>query len=311
MSNDPQGFVIEKRPKWKWITGVGGVVVLVVAIVVAVTLRGEEENKGFTSSLKIAYATSTPAQKAIIDYVNDEIAPDYGITLEAVGYGDGDAIYRSVDEHKTAGHFTAHRYWTEEVNKKLGTHNFATDAEIYTWVGSIYSPRYRDLNDIPDGAKVSIPQEPSVQAQQLQVIANLGFITLDPGVDPLFVSLRDVTSNPRNWKLTPIELTSQPRVYQDFDVTFGGGEGVDPSWLITTVPLPRAYSPPLTVADDSRTDPNIVKLYDALRDPRLQRWLKEGDGQQYNLVIAAVPTDQPLAHPELYVPLDPGTERQQ
>lgn len=303
-------FDIEKRPRWQWVAAIGGALVLIVVIVLVVTLRGGTDDKGFTPSLKIAYATSTPAQKAIVDYVNTEIAPDYGISLEAVGYGDGDAIYRSVDEHKTAGHFTAHRYWTEEVNKKLGTHNFATDAEIYTWVGSIYSPRYRNLEDIPDGAKVSIPQEPSVQAQQLQVIANLGFITLNQDVDPLFVSLRDVTSNPHNWRLTPIELTSQPRVYQDFDVTFGGGEGVDPSWLITTVPLPRAYSPPLTVAEDRRSDPYVGKLYEALKDSRLQQWLSTGDGRQYNLVIAAVPTDQPLAHPELYVPLDPEAGQQ-
>jgi len=307
---NPQEFIVQRRPRWQWVAAVGGAVVLVVAIVAALTLRDGGDSKEFTSSLKIAYATSTPAQKAIIEYVNKEIAPDYGISLEAVGYGDGDAVYRSVDEHETAGHFTAHRYWTEEVNKKLGTHNFATDAEIYTWVGAVYSAKFRNLADIPDGAAVSIPQEPSVQAQQLQVLANLGFITLNQSVDPLFVSLKDVTSNPRNWKLTPIELSSQPRVYQDFDVTFGGGEGVDPSWLITNVPLPRPYSPPLTVANDRRTDPNIVKLYDALKDARLQQWLRSGDGQQFNTVIAPVPTDQPLAHPELYLPLDPSAAAQ-
>ena len=153
---NPQEFIVQRRPRWQWVAAVGGAVVLVVAIVAALTLRDGGDSKEFTSSLKIAYATSTPAQKAIIEYVNKEIAPDYGISLEAVGYGDGDAVYRSVDEHETAGHFTAHRYWTEEVNKKLGTHNFATDAEIYTWVGAVYSAKFRNLADIPDGAAVSI-----------------------------------------------------------------------------------------------------------------------------------------------------------
>ncbi|GAC69230.1 MetQ/NlpA family ABC transporter substrate-binding protein [Gordonia soli] len=301
----PGGFTIQKRSKWPWIGGVVAVIVII-AVVLGVTLTGNDD-KGFDSHLKIAYATSTPAQKAIIEYVNKEIAPDYGISLEAVGYGDGDTVYRSVDEHKTAAHFTAHRYWTAEVNKRLGTHNFATDAEVYTWVGPVYSGKYRSLDQIPNGAKVSIPQEPSVQAQQLAVIAGFGFIELDKSVDPLFVSTRDITSNPRNWQFTPIELNSQPRVYQDFDITFGG-DGVDPAALITTVPLPRAYSPPLTVAEDRRTDPNIVKLYRAFKDPRIQEWLKTGDGQQYKTVISNVPTDQPLVHPELYLPLDPNAK---
>jgi D-methionine transport system substrate-binding protein len=302
----PGGFTLQRRRKWPWFA-VGAVVVIVVGALLAVSFRGGEE-AGFGSDLKLGYSTAIPAQKAIIEYVNETIAPDYGITVEAEGYGDGDAIYRATDEHKIAGHFTAHRYWTEEVNKKLGTNNFATDAEVFTWVGSVYSSKYKNLDDIPDGAKVSIPQEPSVQAQQLQVIADLGFIELDPTVDPLFVSLSDVTANPHNWKFTPIELISQARVYEDFDVTFSGGEGVDPASLITNVPLPRPYSPPLTVADDRRTDPNIEKLYQAFRDPRIQEWLKSGEGKQYNTVIAPVPTDQPLAHPELYVALDPNAE---
>lgn len=299
----PGGFTIQKRTKWPWI--VGGIVIVVIAVVLGITLRGGDD-EGFGSHLKIGYSTAVPAQKAIIDYVNEEVAPDYGITVEAVGYGDGDTIYRATDEHQIAGHFTAHRYWTAEVNDRLGTHNFPTDAEVYTWVGSVYSSKYRNLEDVPDGAKVSIPQEPSVQAQQLDVIRRLGFIELDPSVDPLFVSVRDVTANPHNWQFTPIELISQARVYQDFDVTFSGGEGVDPSSLITNVPLPRAYSPPLTVAEDRRTDPNIVKLYEAIKDPRVQEWLNSGDGRAYDTVITAVQTDQPLVNPELYVPLDPN-----
>ncbi|BBZ36358.1 MetQ/NlpA family ABC transporter substrate-binding protein [Mycolicibacterium confluentis] len=299
----PGGFTIQKKSKWPWIAG--GVVVAIVAVVLGVTLAGKEDN-GFDSHLKVAYSTSVPAAKDLIEYVNEEIAPDYGITVEAVGYGDYDAIYRSVDEHTTAAHIAAHRYWTAEVNKRLGTDNFATDAEVFTWVGSVYSPKYRSLDEIPNGARVSIPQEPSVQAQQLQVMARLGFIELDQSIDPLFVSVKDITANPRNWQLTPIELSSQPRVYKDFDVTFSGGEGVDPASLITNVSLPRAYSPPLTVAQDRRTDPNVVKLYEAFKDPRVQEWFTQGGGKEYETIITAVATDQPLVNPELYVPLDPN-----
>ena len=302
------GFNIRRRKRWPWIAGAVALVVIVAGVIVGISQKGSSNAATlFGPTLKIGYATSTPAEKAVIEYIDKEIAPDYGIHLKAIGYGDGDTLYRAVDEHKIAGQFSAHRYWTAEVNDRLGTHNFATDAEVFTWVGSVYSAKYHKLTDIPDGAKVSVPQEPSVQAQQLEVIANLGFIKLNPKVDPLFVTLKDVVSNPHHWKLTPIGLDSQARVYKDFDVTFGGGEGVDPKALIENVPLPRPYSPPLTIAEDTRTNPWIVKLYKAFKDPRIQTWLKSSDGQRYKTVIAPVPTEQPVAHPELYPPLDPAS----
>lgn len=73
---------------------------------------------------------------------------------------------------------------------------------------AFYSQKYKSLKDLPQGAKVGIPSDPSNQTRALVVLRDHGLITLREGFDPATgtASLADVTSNPK--KLNFVETTS-------------------------------------------------------------------------------------------------------
>ncbi|MFJ1302038.1 MetQ/NlpA family ABC transporter substrate-binding protein [Pseudomonadota bacterium AL_CKDN230030165-1A_HGKHYDSX7] len=73
---------------------------------------------------------------------------------------------------------------------------------------AFYSKKYKSLTELPNGAKVGIPNDPSNQTRALVVLRDAGLITLKDGFDPYTgtATLADVTSNPK--KLDFVESTS-------------------------------------------------------------------------------------------------------
>lgn len=73
---------------------------------------------------------------------------------------------------------------------------------------AFYSKKYKSLKDLPDGAKVGIPNDPSNQTRALVILRDQGLITLKDGFDPATgtATLADVTSNPK--KLNFVESAS-------------------------------------------------------------------------------------------------------
>nr|WP_313622891.1 MetQ/NlpA family lipoprotein [Achromobacter sp.] len=73
---------------------------------------------------------------------------------------------------------------------------------------AFYSNKYKSLKELPDGAKVGIPNDPSNQTRALVILRDHGLITLKDGFDPATgtATLADVTSNPK--KLNFVESAS-------------------------------------------------------------------------------------------------------
>lgn len=73
---------------------------------------------------------------------------------------------------------------------------------------AFYSKKYKSLKELPDGAKVGIPNDPSNQTRALVILRDHGLITLKDGFDPATgtATLADVTSNPK--KLNFVESAS-------------------------------------------------------------------------------------------------------
>lgn len=84
---------------------------------------------------------------------------------------------------------------------------------------AFYSKKYKSLESLPNGAKVSIPSDPSNQTRALVILRDHGLITLTAGFDPYqgTASLRDVTSNPKHLDFIEASDVVQVRSLPDVD----------------------------------------------------------------------------------------------
>lgn len=87
----------------------------------------------------------------------------------------------------------------------------------------IYSKKFKSVDKIADGATVAIPNDPVNLARALGVLEDSKIIKIDPTVDPLTASEKDVKENPKNLKFKPIEAAQLPRAVDSVDVSLVPG----------------------------------------------------------------------------------------
>ncbi|PZP06799.1 MAG: hypothetical protein DI607_14160 [Sphingomonas hengshuiensis] len=76
----------------------------------------------------------------------------------------------------------------------------------------LYSHKHQSLDELADGARIALPNDPTNQARALVMLEKLGWLTLKPDVDPIRASEKDVATNPRKLELLPLEAAQLPRL---------------------------------------------------------------------------------------------------
>ena len=82
----------------------------------------------------------------------------------------------------------------------------------------IYSNTYEAIEDIKDGATITIPNDPVNAARTFLILQDYGLIELDPNAEPLTVSERDIKTNTKNLVFQPIEAGQLPRSVDSADL---------------------------------------------------------------------------------------------
>lgn len=157
-------------------------------------------------------------QVKIVEF-NDYIQPNFAL---AEGSLDANVFQHEVYLKKFA---TDHKLALSEVIK------------VPTAPIAVYSRKHRTLAEVPDGATVALPNDPTNAARALVVLQDIGWVTLKPGTDPIKASEKDVASNPKHLKLIPLEAAQLPRSLGDTDYAFINGNFAIASGLKITEAL--------------------------------------------------------------------------
>ena len=78
----------------------------------------------------------------------------------------------------------------------------------------IYSDHYKSVKDIPDGAKIAVPNEATNMVRALLLLQQAGLIKLKDGFDGNG-SLDVIKENPKKLQITTVAAEQTPRVLQD------------------------------------------------------------------------------------------------
>ncbi len=79
---------------------------------------------------------------------------------------------------------------------------------------ALYSRKYKKLADIPAGAVIAIPNDPTNEARALILLQNKGLIKLAEG-SGLKATIRDIVENPKKIVFKEIEAPQLPRTLDD------------------------------------------------------------------------------------------------
>ena len=81
----------------------------------------------------------------------------------------------------------------------------------------IYSNKIHDINAVPDGSVVAIPNDPTNGGRGLVLLEKAGLIKLKEGVG-FKATAADVAENPKHLKFKELEAAQLPRSLDDVDL---------------------------------------------------------------------------------------------
>ncbi|MCL6262396.1 MetQ/NlpA family ABC transporter substrate-binding protein [Craterilacuibacter sp. RT1T] len=87
----------------------------------------------------------------------------------------------------------------------------------------VYPGKLKALKDVKAGSTIATPNDPSNFARALVMLADLGWIKLKPGVNPLTASERDIAQNVKQVKIVQLEAAQLPRARGDVDFAIING----------------------------------------------------------------------------------------
>jgi D-methionine transport system substrate-binding protein len=230
---------------------------------------------------------ATPVPHAeLLNLIKDDLAAQ-GITLKVVEFTDYVQPNVAVLSGDLDANFFQHIPYLdskEEWKTKLVS-AFGVHVEPF----GLYSSNYKNIDDLPNGASIAIPNDPSNGGRALLLLQSKGLITIRDGAG-LTATPRDITDNPRNFKFQPLEAAQLPRSLRDVDAATINGNyaleaGLNP--IQDSLIIEGADSPyvNIVVVQKGKEDaPNIAALKKAL----LSQKVKDYINSHYDGGVAAI-----------------------
>lgn len=129
---------------------------------------------------------------------------DYVIPNEALSTGDIDA------------NAFQHVPYLEEQSKQRG-YDLVPVGNTFVYPIVAYSKKIKTLQELPDGATVAIPNDPTNGGRSLLLLKSQGLISLKDGTG-ILPKVIDIVANPKGLKIVELEAPQLPRVLDDNEV---------------------------------------------------------------------------------------------
>jgi D-methionine transport system substrate-binding protein len=148
----------------------------------------------------------------------------------------------------------------------------------------LFSHKIKSFDQVPDGARVAIANDPVNGARGLQLFEKAGLIKLKPGVGD-DATVADITANPRHLRFLELEAAQLPRALDDVtaaqvSLSYLVISGGDPdSALITDGAGDRHYALNFVVQETRKNDPRILKFVSIYRSQPVKDYITQKYGK--------------------------------
>ncbi len=199
-----------------WVTGVLGI-----AAVAAIGFLGAgcgndtQTASSSASTEKVVKMGVTQGLHAEIMEEGKKEAAKQGINLEIVEFSDFVTPDVALDNGEIDMNSIQHQPFLDNMVKKKGL-KLTSIGKTLVAPMAVYSHKVKSLKELPQGAKIAIPNDPSNGARALLLLDKAGIIKTRAGVE--FPAVTDITANPKNFQIIELDAAQLPRSLDDVDL---------------------------------------------------------------------------------------------
>ncbi|WP_058830024.1 MetQ/NlpA family ABC transporter substrate-binding protein [Paenibacillus polymyxa] len=171
-----------------------------------------------------------------------------------------------------------HSLYLDSMNKRENI-DLVGAVQVPTPPMGLYSSKHTSLDEISAGAQINLPNEPVNMLRALNILKEVGWITLKDNIDPLQTSVNDITSNPHHLQFVATDPAQGPRALEDVDfAAIQGNFAVSNGMKLTSALKLENMTDPFTnvVAVDSKNKdkPFVKDIIEGYHSDEFQQYIK-------------------------------------
>ncbi|MFN3278558.1 MAG: MetQ/NlpA family ABC transporter substrate-binding protein [Paracoccus hibiscisoli] len=208
-----------------------------------------------------------------------EVAAPLGLNIQVIEFSDYVVPNQALADGDLDANSFQHRPYLENQMNDRGFGLVEVGTTITTPMG-VYSDRIEDIADLPEGAQVAIPNDPTNGGRALLILQDLGIITLTEGTG-LVPSPLDIADNPKGLRFLELDAAQLPRTLADADIAiintnYALASGLSPRG--DSIAMEKADSPYvniLVVQEGREAEPWVQTLVEAYQSPEVKAFIDE------------------------------------
>ncbi|MER9250587.1 MetQ/NlpA family lipoprotein [Mesorhizobium sp. M0598] len=170
-------------------------------------------------------------------------AAERGLTIETVVFNDYTQPNEALERGEIDANAFQHKPYLDNQIKTQGYHIVPVG---YTgvWPIGLYSKKYTKIADLPEGAVIGVPNDPSNEGRALRVLQSEGLIKLREGTG-ILATTTDIAENPKHLVIKELDAGIVGRSVEDLD-----GAVVNTDWALKSGLTPENRIAQEAVADN-------------------------------------------------------------
>lgn len=257
-----------------------------------------EQNNDSTKVQKVVIA-STGSDAEIWRYI--ATLPETqaaGLKLEVKNFTDSVSMNTAIaNKEVDLNAFQAYSYLTAFNNSNPD--KIAAVSTTYIEPMGIYSSKYKKVEELPEGAIISIPDDAASESRALLLLQTAGLIKLKADFNPINGSPIDVIENPKKINIKPIKMETALRLKNEFDavvlnntIALEGGLNVlkDSMFYEPIDQISKISVNVLATAESRKNDPVLQKVGKLYHNAAVKKYIEEHFGG------TKVDVDKPISY---------------
>lgn len=206
------------------------------------------------------------------------ILQEEGIQLEIIEFTDYTTPNLALAEASIDANFFQHVPYMETFAENNNI-ELASVTKVHVEPLGLYSKKIKDIEELQEGATISIPNDPTNGGRALLLLEYYGLIELDENAS-LTATENDIVANPKNLKFVSLEAPQLPRSLDDVDASVintnyaleAGFNPVKDSLIIEDANSP--YANVLTVRPEDLENDKILALAKVLNSSAVKEFIE-------------------------------------
>ncbi len=164
-------------------------------------------------------------------------------------------------------------------NEKNGT-KLISIGNTYLAPLRVYSNKITDLKDIPEGAKVAIPNDPSNGGRALLLLSKQGVLKLKDGTDPVKAVVGDIAENPKHLEIIELEAAQLPRSLDDvacavINAGYAKSANLDVKKALATEDNTSPYVNIIAAREQDKDNPTYKKFVKVFQSDSVKKYIND------------------------------------